>query len=93
MAVRNFDITTDTIEAEPGTDEYGGCGEKCIVTFTCAGADGRERRELVFAKLAAHGHYESIHCEHLAKHSAPIPKTYGTLGHDDGRELMFTEYL
>jgi len=93
MSVHNFDITIDTIDAEPGTDEYGGCGEKCIVTFTCTGMDGREYSERVFAKLASHGHEDSIHYEHLARHNAPIPKTYGTLKHDDGRELMFTEYL
>ena len=93
MSVHNFDITIDTIDAEPGTDEYGGCGEKCIVTFTCTGTDGSERRERVFAKLADHGHEESMHYEHLTRHNAPIPRTYGTLKHDDGRELMFTEYL
>jgi len=93
MSVRNFDITIDTIDAEVGTDEYGGCGEKSIVTFTCAGADGRERRERVFAKLVDHGHEESIHYEHLARHNAPIPKTYGILKTEDGRELLFTEYL
>jgi len=71
----------------------GGCGEKCIVTFTCTGTDGSERRERVFAKLADHGHEESIHYEHLTRNNAPIPKTYGTLKTDDGCELMFTEYL
>ena len=93
MSVRNFDISIDTIDAEVGTDEYGGCGEKCIVTFTCTGTYGRERRERVFAKLADHGHEESIHYEYLARHNAPIPKTYGTLETEDGRELVFTEYL
>jgi len=49
MSVHSFDVKWEPIHAKPGTDEYGGCGDKCIVTFRCTGVSGQVCCERVSA--------------------------------------------
>jgi hypothetical protein len=91
--LRTFASEVRGIDALPGTDEYGVCGEKRIVTFTAVDVDGRERRAEVFVKLANKGCEESAHFVELSRHGAPIPRYYGALAHPDGREAVFSELL
>jgi hypothetical protein len=91
--VRDLRVSARMIAAEPGSDEHGGCGEKRVATFVGIDADGRERSEWVFVKLADPGCEESLHFEEMSRHAVPVARFYGALIHDDGREAVFTELL
>lgn len=67
--------------------------QKVIPTFYWRGRTGKQGRTIMFIKRNPPQHREAFHYAYLAKHGAPIPRLYGALRDDQGRDILFLEYL
>jgi hypothetical protein len=67
--------------------------DKILPTFYWTGRSGTEGRTIMFVKRNPPHHREAFHYAHLGKHGAPIPRLYGAIRDEQGRDALFLEYL
>ncbi|MFO8006716.1 MAG: phosphotransferase [Candidatus Brocadiia bacterium] len=68
--------------------------QKCIPTFRYTTRSGRTGEAIVFGKYFHRSGPAEAHCyELLSGLGAPIPRLYHVLHDQDGREILFMEYL
>ena len=90
--VVSFDVGIERSVRGP----YGAGGEKLVPTFSYVTRGGERGEAIAFAKR----HYEEFpgpgeayHYLHLAHQDVAIPRMYGALRDDEGREILFLEYV
>jgi hypothetical protein len=67
--------------------------DKILPTFYWTGRSGARGRTIMFVKRNPPGHREAFHYAHLGRHGAPIPRLYGAMRDEQGRDILFLEYL
>lgn len=88
--VVSFDVTIE--RQVQGFSGYS--ADKVIPTVTYITQSGRMGRATVFVKrFHRTGPAEAHHYAALQKHDAPIPRMYGVMTDQDGKEMLFLEYL
>jgi aminoglycoside phosphotransferase (APT) family kinase protein len=89
-AVASFSVSLD--DQLEGHQGYG--ADKLLPTFAYKTCCGQHGRETVFVKCFHNPDQgESRHYHQLTTASAPIPRWYGAVTTQDGREVIFLEYL
>ncbi|MGD0111554.1 MAG: aminoglycoside 6'-N-acetyltransferase [Armatimonadota bacterium] len=75
---------------------YGGSAEKLIPTITYETPSGQSGETTVFTKrfyAEYSGSPEARHYQHLASLGVAIPKLYGAMRDNQGREIIFVEHV
>ncbi len=78
------------------TSLNGIVGEYLIPTITCESESGDSLEFTLFIrrrKRASEGRLQAYHYAFLSKNGVPVPRLYGVLIDDQGREVLFLEHL